>query len=307
MNSRERKYYAIDEKTARQAQRMWSFSDYVEGSKTAEYKQLVDKIYDVADKVAEEKPDRAEEAYSIADRYAYKLADNFNASSRITMMCPSVLIAGTANFPVKKKEKQNKAAERNYQEYQNIQKYFEKINKILYGSEIIKSNDKDVVEKLEEKLSELQKRQEQMRNVNAFYRKYKTLDGCPDLSVEEIEKLKEEMQAKWHYQDKPYLSFELSNNNQNIRATKERLERIKKTKEKDVTDYETEHFKVVENTELMRLQLFFDGKPDVEIREVVKHNGFKWSPKNMCWQRQLTDNAKYSLKCLIKQLDQLAG
>lgn len=303
----ERKYYTIDEKTARQAQRMWSFSDYVEGSKTEEYKQLVDKIYDLADKVAEEKPDRAEEAYSIADRYAYKLADNFNASSRITMMCPSILIAGTANFPVKKKEKQNKAAERNHQEYQNIQKYFDKISKILYGSEIIKSDDKDAVEKLQEKLEALQKKQEQMKAVNAFYRKHKTLDGCPDLSPEDIERLKQEMKANWHYQDKPYLSFELSNNNQNIHATKARLERLKATKAKETTDYDTEHFKVVENTEMMRLQLFFDGKPDVEIRDAVKHNGFKWSPKNKCWQRQLTDNAKYSLKCLIKQLDQLAG
>jgi len=115
------------------------------------------------------------------------------------------------------------------------------------------------------------------------------------------------MKADWHYQDKPYLSFELSNNNQNIHATKARLERLKVAKEKETTDYDTEHFKVVENTEMMRLQLFFDGKPDVEIREAVKHNGFKWSPKNKCWQRQLTDNAKYSLKCLIKQLDQLAG
>ncbi|MBD5088912.1 MAG: hypothetical protein HDT30_08920 [Clostridiales bacterium] len=303
----ERKYYTIDEKAARQAQGMWSFSDYVTGSKTAEYKQLVDKAYDLADQVAEEKPDRAEEVYSLADRYARKLADNFNADSRINLMCPSVMIAGPANFPVKKKEKQNRAAERNHQEYQNIQKYLEKIRKILYGSDIIKSDDKDAVEKLQEKLDSLQKRQEQMKAVNAYYRKHKTLDGCPDLSPEDIERLKQAMKADWHYQDKPYLSFELSNNNQNIHATKARLERLKAAKEKETTDYDTEHFKVVENTEMMRLQLFFDGKPDVEIREIVKRNGFKWSPKNECWQRQLTGNAKYSLKCLIKQLDQLAG
>ena len=303
----ERKYYTIDEKAARQAQGMWSFSDYVTGSKTAEYKQLVDKAYDLADQVAEEKPDRAEEVYSLADRYARKLADNFNADSRINLMCPSVMIAGPANFPVKKKEKQNRAAERNHQEYQNIQKYLEKIRKILYGSDIIKSDDRDAVEKLQEKLDSLQKRQEQMKAVNAYYRKYKTLDGCPDLSPEDIERLKQAMKADWHYQDKPYLSFELSNNNQNIHATKARLERLKAAKEKETTDYDTEHFKVVENTEMMRLQLFFDGKPDVEIREIVKRNGFKWSPKNECWQRQLTNNAKYSLKCLIKQLDQLAA
>lgn len=303
----ERKYYTIDEKAARQAQSMWSFSDYVTGSKTAEYKQLVDKAYDLADQVAGEKPDRAEEAYSLVDRYACKLADNFNADSRINLMCPSVMIAGPANFPVKKKEKQNRAAERNHQEYQNIQKYLEKIRKILYGSDIIKSDDKDAVEKLQEKLDSLQKKQEQMKAVNAYYRKHKTLDGCPDLSPENIERLKQAMKADWHYQDKPYLSFELSNNNQNIHATKARLERLKAAKEKETTDYDTEHFKVVENTEMMRLQLFFDGKPDVEIRAVVKRNGFKWSPKNKCWQRQLTNNAKYSLKCLIKQLDQLAG
>ncbi|MCM1500520.1 MAG: hypothetical protein NC124_18820 [Clostridium sp.] len=303
----ERKYYTIDEKAAKQVQSMWSFSDYVTGSKTAEYKQLVDRAYDLADQAAGEKPDRAEEAYSLADRYARKLADNFNADSRINLMCPSVMIAGPANFPVKKKERQNRAAERNHQEYQDIQKYLERIRKILYGNEIIKSDDKDAVGKLQEKLDALQKKQGQMKAVNAYYRKHKTLDGCPDLSLVEIEQLKSAMKADWHYQDKPYLSFELSNNNQNIHATRARLERLKAAKEKETTDYDTEHFKVVENTEIMRLQLFFEGKPDAEIREAVKHNGFKWSPKNSCWQRQLTNNAKYSLECLIKQLDQLAG
>lgn len=302
----ERKYYAIDEMLAEQAQHMWSFSNYVTGSKTAEYRRHVDEAYDLADKVAEEKPDRAGDVYSLADRYARKMADNFNADSRINLMCPSVMISGPANFPVKKKEKQNRAAERNHQQYIDIQKYLGKIKKILYGSEIIKSDDKDAVGKLEEKLDMLQKEQEKMKAVNAYYRKHKTLDGCPDLSLEDIEELKLEMKAGWHYQDKPYLSYELSNNNQSIHAVKARLESLKAAKEKETAEYDTEHFKVVENTEMMRLQLFFDGKPDAEIRKAVKHNGFKWSPKNQCWQRQLTDNARYSLRCLIKQLDSIA-
>ena len=28
---------------------------------------------------------------------------------------------------------------------------------------------------------------------------------------------------------------------------------------------------------------------------ILKKNGFRWSPKNNCWQRQLTENARYSL------------
>ncbi len=301
----ERKYYTIDEHAARQAQSMWSFTDYVAGSKTAEYRRLVDQAYDLADQAAEEKPDRAEKAYLLADRYARKLADNFNADSRINLMCPSVLIAGPANFPVKKKERQNRAAERNHEEYMEIQKYLEKIRRILYGKEIIKSNDKEAIQKLQEKLNLLQREQEQMKAVNRYYRKYKRLDGCPDLSLEEIERLKQEMKSNYHYQDKPYLSFELSNNNRNIHTVKARLEKLKAEKAEETRDYDTSYFKVVENTEMMRLQLFFDGKPEAEIREAVKHHGFKWSPKNNCWQRQLTDNARYSLKCLLEQLAQL--
>lgn len=301
----ERKYYRIDENAARQAQSMWSLIDYVVGSKTAEYKRLVDKAYDLADQVAEKRPDRAEEAYSLANRYARKLADNLNADSRINQMCPSVLITGSANFPVKKKERQNRAAERNHQEYQDIQKYLEKIRRLLYGNEIIKSNDRDAVQKIQEKLNLLERKQEQMKAVNRYYRKHKRLDGCPDLSLEEIELLKEKMRSNYHYQDKPYLSFELSNNNQNIHATKARMEKLKAAKAKETIDYDTSYFKAVENTEMMRLQLFFDEKPEEEMREAIKHHGFKWSPKNGCWQRQLTDNARFSLKYLIKRLDQL--
>lgn len=299
-----RKYYRIDENAARQAQSMWSLTDYVSGSKTVGYKRLVDKAYNLADQVAEKRPDRAEEAYLLADRYARKLADNLNADSRINQMCPSVLITGSANFPVKKKERQNRAAESNHQEYQDIQKYLEKIRRLLYGNEIIKSKDK-AVQKLQEKLSLLEGKQEQMKAVNRYYRKHKRLDGCPDLSLEEIELLKEKMRSNYHYEDKPYLSFELSNNNQNIHATKAKLEKLKAAKAEETIDYDTSYFKAVENTEMMRLQLFFDGKPEEEIREAVKHHGFKWSPKNGCWQRQLTDNARYSLKCLIKQLEEL--
>ena len=46
------------------------------------------------------------------------------------------------------------------------------------------------VQKLEKKLESLEKSQETMKAVNAYYRKHKTLDGCPHLSPEQLEKLK---------------------------------------------------------------------------------------------------------------------
>lgn len=64
---------------------------------------------------------------------------------------------------------------------------------------------------------------------------------------------------------------------------------------------------MVENTELMRLQLFFDGKPDEKTRDIVKKHGFRWSPKNGCWQRQLTANGKYALKEVITELQKTSA
>ena len=48
----------------------------------------------------------------------------------------------------------------------------------------ISSDDSDAVEKLGAKLARLQSLQAAMKAVNAYYRKHKTLDDCPDLTPE---------------------------------------------------------------------------------------------------------------------------
>ena len=73
-------------------------------------------------------------------------------------------------------------------------------------------------------------------------------------------------------------------------------------KESDPETEETALFKVVENTDIMRLQLLFDGIPEASTRDVLKKNGFKWSPSNKAWQRLLNDNARYSLTRIKKEL-----
>ena len=55
----------------------------------------------------------------------------------------------------------------------------------------------------------------------------------------------------------------------------------------------------------MRIQLFFEGKPEPEVRDVLKGEAFKWSPRNGCWQRQLTDNARAATRRVIKKLKEM--
>ena len=81
--------------------------------------------------------------------------------------------------------------------------------------------------------------------------------------------------------------------------------RVRNEKQGEVIeqDFTNDYFKVVQNVEDNRLQLFFDGKPDEAIRNILKSNAYKWSGRNGCWQRQLTDNARHSIKRVLKALE----
>jgi hypothetical protein len=298
----ERIYFSINETLARQAQGMWSFSDYSANSTTNSYKASVNKAYEIVDRIQAQKPNRLEDALMLAEKYSRKYAEWINKGNAIEMRCPSVMICGGSNFPVRKKEKQNAARDSHQKEYEYINGYITKLEDILTGKEIIKSNDSDAVEKLQEKVEQLETLQETMKTANAYYKKNNTLDG-----FEMDDKLKSECyrMIKSGWSERPFPAYELTNNNAKIKNTKERLEKLQKAKATPTKEtIESDICQVIENTEAMRIQLVFDGKPDERTREILKSNGFKWAPSQNAWQRQLTDNARYSTKRVLEQLKQ---
>ena len=293
-------YYTINEGAARRANDMNSFSDYKPGSATAEYRQMVDKAVEIGERQKKRvDPMYHEKIDSLVDTYARKLAENMNSSFSIEARVPSILIAGGSNFPVRKKEKQNAARDRNMEDWNEIQGLLDKIRSTGMGG--ISADDPQAIQKLETKLEKLQSAQDTMKAVNAYYRKHKTLDGCPNLSAERIEKMKGEMSSQWHIEDKPYPSWALSNNNAEIRRVKGRIAELTKKQETAYAGWEFDGGTVEANKEDNRLQIFFEEKPDEKTRETLKENGFRWSPKAGAWQRQLNDNAIYvadGLSCI---------
>ncbi len=301
-----RVYFSINESSARTAHSMMSFSDYLEGSKTAGYQEQVNKAYDLADKVAEAKPDEADRAYNLAERYSRRLADNINRDISIGLMCPSVMISGAGNFPVKKKEKQVAAWDKNMADYNEVQGILQKIENILHGKEIIKSNDERAIEKLEEKLEGLKEQQESMKAVNKAIRLKDEEKGNEELrnlgySDQQIAELR-----------KPdfcgrigFPSYMLQNNNANIHRIEDRVKELKAVKDKGTQETECKFFRIVRNAEAVRLQLMFDDKPEPDVREALKSNGFRWAPSQSAWQRQLTGSAEYALKRVIQQLEEM--
>lgn len=56
------------------------------------------------------------------------------------------------------------------------------------------------------------------------------------------------------------------------------------------------------NYGLDRIQLIFPDKPDYNTRTTLKKNGFRWSPREGAWQRQLTRNAEEAAKVVLNTL-----
>ena len=130
--------------------------------------------------------------------------------------------------------------------------------------------------------------------MNAYYRKHGTLDGCPHLSPDNIENLKADMASSWHYEKKPFQSWELSNNNAEIHRVRQRIESLTRAKETVYVGWEFDGGHVEANREQSRLQVFFEDKPDAEARQQLKEHGFRWAPSVGAWQRLLNGNAYYA-------------
>ena len=225
----------------------------------------------------------------------------------------STMITGPANFPVRSNQKKQDSAHNALEDLVNYDTFMtNKIRNKLTGNEVVKSTDEDAVEKLEEKLAQLEKNQEQMKAANKILRSKKWTD---EKKIEQLvsvgfsEKVAAELLSPDVMGTIGYASFSLTNNNAKIKSTKARIEQIKKLKEKaeEIGEEEKEYSwgTLKQDFEDQRIRFIFDGKPAAEIITILKKNGFRWSPKNGAWQRQITPNAQYKTKVILKQLEEL--
>ena len=293
-------YYEINEKSARQAHNLMSLREYVEGSVTADYRAAVDK----ATGIAEAQKKKVSEYYhrkidTLLDRYARQLALYYNEESRIGCMCPSVMVSGGSNFPVQKKERQVKAWEKNRENLEKANHILSEIQSAGTGS--IDFSDPNAREMLQERLDRVQDIHSEHLKANAYYRKHKTLDGCPGISEKDAEWLNRpgvfncgENGTPLELNGQPFPAYELQGETAKIKRLKDRLKKYDDQHSMSADGRETafDGGKIVRNVEQNRLQIVFEDKPDEDMRSSLKSNGFRWSPRNGAWQRQLTENAE---------------
>ena len=168
-----------------------------------------------------------------------------------------------------------------------IEKLLDKIRSTGRGG--ISADDDLAVEKLKKKLEGMESQQTMMKAVNAYYCKHKTLEDCPELTAEQVEKVKAAMSQDWRKDPVPFPSYLLTNNNANIRRVRQRIEELSHKAEFVGWTFPSGEAKA--NEAENRLQLIFAEKPDADTRQALKSEGFKWAPSQGAWQRQLNQNA----------------
>ena len=158
----------------------------------------------------------------------------------------------------------------------------------------ISSDDPEAVQKLKLKLADLEKTRDKMKAMNKAWRTYKNKNDASGfealgVSTEQINKMAAQIEKDYSWCKQPYPKFQMTNLGANIRTVKKRIERLSQESKREDSEKEVNGIKVVQNTYENRVQLIFPDKPAPEVRTILKREGFRWSPTNTAWQRQLNN------------------
>ncbi|MGL5297783.1 MAG: DUF3560 domain-containing protein [Plesiomonas sp.] len=139
----------------------------------------------------------------------------------------------------------------------------------VVGCAGIASDDPDALAQLQDKLAKREARQQAMKDANKAQRgSFKT--------------------------------WQLSNNNAEIRRLRQRIEQIEKLHSAALIERAGDGWRMFEDDG--RIQISFDGKPAAELRQLCKGTGFVWSPSRCAWVRKVTVRAVNEARRLARAL-----
>lgn len=146
------------------------------------------------------------------------------------------------------------------------QKYYENKAKDMNNSNVIYNDDPNAITKLKEKLEYLEKQRALIKA------------------------------------DEEHQPWQLQNVGARIRETKRRIARLENLENIEFEDKEFVGGKVIHNKEINRIQFLFDEKPNEDVRNSLKHNGFHWSRNEGAWQREFNERTIRVTNDLVKEM-----
>lgn len=210
----------------------------------------------------------------------------------------SSMIAGPSNFPVARMEKRNRSYDNKVKDYLEFREKALSRMCNTYAEPVgIRTGEAGAVDALQAKIDKAESLQEHMKLVNKVIRKHLKAEPAAkvaaliDAGVTEAEAwsaLKPDV-----FGGIGFASFELTNNNANIKRMKEQQAKAKKLAATDTSEKEIGAVKIVDNLEADRLQMFFPERTPRPIYDMLKSHGFRWTPSVGCFQAYRGANAAY--------------
>lgn len=271
-----------------------SFSPERRGiSQIKEYSAELDgDLLAIREAAAKNSETEADELNGALERYKSKYVKYLSAWFGSHSNVVSWMIAGPSNFPAAQMNKRSQWADNHYNAFRTFRERALKA--------IIKSFEPTVneLEQARKKLARLKSNHEMMIRANKAVRKHKKDSEALRAALSEIGFSAETIERRLQpdYMGKiGFQGFYLTNSNAKIKRWEERVKLLEAKEHNAATKGNTTQVyngvEVVYNREADRLQLLYPGKPEPETIQALKKNGFRWSPSNKAWQRQLTNNA----------------
>lgn len=230
--------------------------------------------------------------------YEQRYKSLFSAWLNAKSNCISSMITGPARFPIHKAEKANRSEENHYNIFQQ---WREKAKKAIIKKLQPEKTYNSEIDRYKQELEGMRKNHELMKEGNIAIKKaHKDKTDISQYLIDTFG-IKPHM-IDWTMK----FGFGLQNNNANMKRVEARIKELEAKEQNRQNEPEKEFSfnggKVVMNYEADRIQIMHDTKPSQDVITLMKRNGFKWSPTNQAWQRQITGNAIYVTKNLLKSL-----
>ena len=247
-------------------------------------------------------PEKKQEEYIAA--YKQKFSSLLGSLSN----CVSTMITGSANFNYKRNEKANRSCDNKYNEFHEWRKRF------LEAMQRMKEAARPEEEKQEEAWNRLKRDiagsaetiheidtgkvrgYDRALFVSSILNKVATFANHGEVEI--VQRAVDFITEYNSSVKKPVITarnkfFQLPEIAQRM---KEKLQTVKEQENKEL---KFEGGTLVWNYGEDRLQILFDDIPEDSKRKELKSSGFRWSPRNQAWQRQLTSNAIYAAKRVL--------
>lgn len=289
-----------------------------ESSVLAETLETLAEVLEVRRQRLEERTANRQEAYErLADKHSKESDRQYAQSKQISNMIPfgqPILVGHHSEKRHRRDVDRIHTSMGKSVEHSKTAEYYKDKLATMEANTSISSDDPDALIKLTEKLTGMEECQEYMKRINAIVRKVKKL--AQESQMAEFCRLAEVSESEAMTFLTPdyggrvgFPSYATANNNANMKRVKDRIEEIKKQHqaiaekgESDEVNYPDIELKVRRDRVANRVQMIFKGKPSDAVRATLKANGFRWSPNEGAWQRQLNNAGIYAANQVIKFL-----